>query len=444
MNKKYLIAFLFLATIFESFAQGGDNSPYSRFGLGDLVDENFMHLRSMGKLGSSYADIYNINIVNPASYSALRATAFDIGFYTKNASLQDNNGSSSNQWSANLEYISLAFPLTNPINDILEREERDWQLGMSFTLMPNSVVSYNITSDDVTPGQDSIRRNFRGDGGSYKFYWGNAVAYKNFAFGVNLGYLFGNITYDRNIIFSDLNFPYNSAFSTDYSLNGFIYKLGAQYTHILNKKQLDAKKNVSTRKIIFGLHGRSNTGFRTSSDRIDQIIQQVDAFTIDTDTLTFELGVEGKGTLPGTFGFGLTYYNGTKFSIGFDYETTAWKNYVNEANPQVLNNTSKISVGGSYRPNPKSYNNFLKRAHYRYGFYYQQDPREIDNKALTNYGVTLGLGLPFIYQRKISHANIGVDFGRRGQGTVLRENFAQINFSFTFNDDEWFIKRKYD
>jgi len=400
----------------------------------------------MGSLGSSFADEFNINIVNPASYARLKTTSFDIGMYAKSAKLTDNSGQSSSQWSGNLEYISLAFPLYNPLNALLEREQKDLQLGMAFTLMPNTTVSYDLSSTEDIEGINSITRNFSGSGGTYKFYWGNAIAYKNISFGANLGYAFGNIEYERNVVFNELIAPYSSVFTRDFSINGFIWKLGAQYTLKLNEAEWKEARNIPLKKIVFGIHGKSKTSMTTTSNFFDRSVQVlgISAADVYIDTIAFEKAVPGNGKLPGIFGVGATYHSGNKFSLGVDFQQTSWSKYENEANPENLNNTYRVSLGGHLRPNAKAFGSYFKRAIYRYGLYYQTDPREIDNKALTNVGVTLGMGLPFIYKRKISHANIGVNFGRRGQSSVLTENFARILVSFTFNDDEWFIKRKYN
>jgi len=88
-------------------AQTNGNSPYSRFGLGDLVDENFLHLRGMGSIGSSYVDGYHINIVNPASLASLRTTAFDLGLSAKRSTLSSGELSNT-EWSGNLQYLSIS------------------------------------------------------------------------------------------------------------------------------------------------------------------------------------------------------------------------------------------------------------------------------------------------------------------------------------------------
>ncbi len=424
-----------------------ENSPLSRFGIGDLVDENFIHARSMGSLGATNKGIYHINIVNPASLATLRTAAFDIGISSKYSTITDLDNQSVTQWGGNLEYISLAFPLSNPLNEILDREERDYNLGMAFTLMPHSVVAYDISSLDSLSGIGEFRRNFSGNGGSYKFYWSNAISYKNISFGLNLGYLFGNIAYERNIAFTDVPFPYQTQFVEDYSLKGFLWNAGFQYDLILNKEALKSKKNVEVKKITFGLRGHSNTGFSTSSDVVDRVFQVIPTNVgnvTDADTLNFALDKKGDGKLPASFGIGATYQVGQKFAFGVNYSSTAWNNYFNDANPENLNNTYKLSAGGYFRPSYRSYSNFFKRAYYRYGGFINTDPRKIQGEDLKSYGVTFGLGLPFIYQRKISHANLGIELGSRGAGSPLSEKYARFLLSFNFNDDEWFIKRKYD
>ena len=77
-NKVYFLLSAFLLIVLAGTAQQNDNSPYSRYGIGDISDNNFNHTRQMSGLGSSYIDGYHINIVNPASYSFLNATALSL------------------------------------------------------------------------------------------------------------------------------------------------------------------------------------------------------------------------------------------------------------------------------------------------------------------------------------------------------------------------------
>ena len=138
------------------------------------------------------------------------------------------------------------------------------------------------------------------------------------------------------------------------------------------------------------------------------------------------------------------YYGGTKYGIGFDYRKTFWSNYRNDANPETLVDTDKISLGGYFRPDYNDINTFFNRVSYRLGVYYEQDPRLINTERITSYGVTMGLGMPLAWQRKFSNLDLGLNIGKRSVEGVLTENFAKITFGFTFNESDWFIKRKFN
>lgn len=448
MLHKAIYTVLFFATVaIASYAQSGANSPYSRFGIGDLTDNNFMFSRQMGGMGASYADPYYINIVNPASYAYLKATAFEVGVYARRSNLVEDD-QEQRIFSGNLEYISLAFPLTNPINEVIEGKKKDYYVGMAFTLMPNSTVSYNVFADQTLPDIGEVTQNYTGNGGSYKFLWGNSINYKDFAFGFNLGYLFGDIRYEQNTFFTDQPAAYFNNFSTEYTMRGFLYDVGLMYNTILNKAELQDNNGALVKRLSIGLHANSNTSFSTVTDAsLTTIFGGSTAIADSTET---RLGVEGNGTLPTEIGFGAFYQNGTKAGIGFDLSTTFWNNYrndaetISDATPVELSDTYKVSVGGYYRPSTKSYEKYYKRIYYRYGLFYNTDPRNQGGDNITNYGLSFGMGLPLVYQRKVSHLNLGLDIGRRGTDTPVEENYIQLNFSFTFNDDEWFIKRKYN
>jgi hypothetical protein len=341
----------------------------------------------------------------------------------------------------------LAFPLRNPINDLYDGVTKKYKLGMAITLMPHSNVSYNILAQDSLSGIGSFKRNYVGTGGTYKLLWGNSIKVKDFSFGVNLGYLFGQIKYERNITFQDIDYPYNNLLANDYNVSGFLWNAGMIYTKVLNNEALKVNKIAPVKRISIGFHANSSNKFNTSSNINERLVQTITGGFVNIDTVRIVNELSGKGKLPAELGFGMTYYSGEKNAIGFNYSTTFWSSYFNEATSDVegsLKNSSKISIGGFYRPNYKSFDNMLERFYYRYGIYYQTDPRVIGNEQVTGYGVSLGLGMPYSFQRKISHLNLGLTAGLRGQNTPISERFVKISLGVTFNDDEWFLKRKYN
>src|SRR3954469_11380970 len=68
---KLTIAFALITLSLTSFAQ--DNSPYSRYGLGDLAPNSNVVTRGMGSIAAGYANRFNINSNNPASYANFEA-----------------------------------------------------------------------------------------------------------------------------------------------------------------------------------------------------------------------------------------------------------------------------------------------------------------------------------------------------------------------------------
>ncbi len=444
---KKLIIFLSCLPIFLS-AQRTENFPYSRYGLGDLFQPSIVAYRSMGYSTIANIDRYHINFGNPASYAFLGTTAFEVGANAKNTSLTEGNNSSKN-WGGSLDYFALGFPLKNPINEIYESKRAPYKLGMSFSLNRFSRTSYSISGIDSLDEIGVFDRNYNGVGGTYKFQWGNAIQYKHFSFGVNLGYVFGSIKSNKQLIFEELANPFNTYIDRVYHIKAFTINTGLIYSKKLNEKQAEENASIPLKTIRIGLIFNPSSTFTTNKDELSINRQIIGTGTVITDTITISSpeGIKGRGRLASEIGLGFMFQNGEKSAYTAEVKSSNWSSYFNDASfekTDTLNNGFHASIGGYFRPNYKSYTSFWKRTFIKYGAYYDVDPRAILNKELKAYGFTLGTGLPFVYQRKSAHADIGIDIGRKGMGTVIEENYFKINIGFTFNDDEWFIKRKYN
>ncbi len=441
-KKSIILSLIFSFAFIGLMAQPKDNSPYSRFGLGDPVDNRFVHLRSTG-LGGAMYNPYQINIINPASNGYLQATVFDLGLYAKYSKLSTTDGSS-HVYSGNLEYLSLGFPLINPINDLLEKKVRKYDIGLSFTLMPNSNVGFDITSENEHPDIGKISRNYKGSGGTYKFLTGIGGRYEDFSFGLNLGYFFGKINYDKDLKFEDVFSSYANEYHDDFAVNGFLYNVGAIYNFVLNKEKMTKSNNVKPKKIIFGLYGSSKTGFNVEGTKYNRSFINNSSLSGETiDTVYYNDTIHGKGALPTNFGGSIIYNNQDKLIVGIDFSKTLWNQYFNEVKDEQMFDSYDISLGMQYTPNESSYTNYFQRINYRTSLYYKTDPRSEQDNQFNEMGIHLGLGLPFIYKRKISRMNVDLNFGKKSGDLLISENFVKLSFSVTFNDTEWFVKRKY-
>lgn len=421
-----------------------DNSPYSRLGLGDLVNQNFAAANGMGNIAAALHDPFHLNILNPASYGFLRSTAFEVGFYGEYANLK-NQDASTTFWNGNLNYLAIGFPIKNSINKVLDRDESPWGWGMSFALTPYSRVNYDIETDLQV---DTIQTAnlFRGSGGTYKIQWGNAIRYKTLSVGVNAGFIFGKVTNSRLVLLENLETQhYYNDLTSAYSVNGFVWNAGVQYDILLNGKKTITTKEFVGKKITLGLFGNSATTINTNASQLFTRIPQPVSYTANIDTIAFANNIVQEGKLPSEFSFGLVYEKTNKFKLGANIHVANWSEYENPVQPDELMNNYKFSVGGEVIPDILSYNSYWKKIRYRFGAFYGTDPRSFQGEQLTDYGVTFGLGLPIILPRQqTSFVNFAVEAGQFGLPDGLHENYIRMTLGFTMNDNTWFFKRKFN
>lgn len=425
--------FLFFATAL--FAQPKDNSPYTRIGLGENI-YNSLSSAGFGGLSAAYYDPLHINLQNPAAYGWLSTATFEAGFYTEHSKLTLGSETSEN-WTGNLSHIALAFPMHNTLNDVLSKKQRKLRWGMSFALLPNTTIGYDIQTTAINSNQDTTGNTYQGSGGTNKFLWGNAVRYKDFSFGANIGFMFGQLESKRELEFLNLDNYYIDVFEDDISVRGFIWSLGAQQQIKLEKQKND-QEIYSGKALIIGVYGNSATNFDTRSTFLRS---RYNPSIVHRDTLAFAEDEEGSGKLPAEFTIGLMYQNPGKFRLGAEYYAGKWSKYENEAKPETLFDSRRIAVGMEFIPDISSYNNYLKRVRYRAGFYHRTDPRLND---LKQYALTVGFGLPVILPRQqTSFVNLAFEFGKFDTANAIKENFVKMSLGFTLNDSSWFFKRKF-
>lgn len=416
------------------FAQPKENSPYTRIGLGENL-YNPLSAAGFAGLSAGYSDALHINLQNPASYGWLNTATFEAGMNAKYSSFSSGNVTSQN-WSGNLSHLALAFPIHNTLNDMLEKRERKLIWGMSFALLPTSTVGYDIQNTSTNSAQDTILNSYQGSGGANKFVWGNAVRYKNLSVGLNIGYMFGQIESTRELQFY-LDNAYEDRFIDNINLRGFTWTLGAQQLFKLDVQKADDKLYTG-KSIIAGVYASPASNFNTRSTFL-RMRKNLDIG--HSDTLTYDEDAKGNGKLPAEITFGLMYQNPGKFRLGAEYNFAKWSQYENEAKPETLFDSQKISVGAEYIPEIASYNNFFKRIRYRAGAYYRTDPRL---EELKQYALTLGFGLPLVLPRQqTSFVNLAFEFGKYDTPNAIKENFVKMSLGFTLNDGSWFYKRKF-
>ncbi len=416
------------------------NSPYSRFGIGNIAKQYFVASAGMGGVSATHNDPFHLNLVNPASLAHLKATAFEVGIFAENTTLNTADGEAEDIWSGNLGYLALGFPLKNPINRAIDRSESPWDFGMSFSLTPYSLVGYNITNRIEDEEFIVATNKLKGDGGTYSVGWGNAVRYKNFSVGLNIGYQFGKITNNRRIEFDSLNAVYNVDFVDELSIGAFSWKAGVQYAIDLDQT---VEENEGKR-ILIGAYGNGRNSFSTRSNRTT--FGQNLSYAVDADTLSNVDNGSGSGKLPAEYGIGVMYENINNLRIGLDYTSTLWSNYENDVRDEAFSNAWKMRAGMEFIPDIASIDSYWERVRYRFGVFAGKDYRSFNGNQLNEWGITAGIGFPIIIPRtqKFSFVNLAVEYSSLGIDDGLKENYFKLNFGFTLNDNQWFFKRKFN
>ncbi len=95
-----------------AIAQNNTNSPYTRYGYGQLADQSFANSKAMGGIAYGLRDGSHINPLNPASYTAIDSLTFlfDGGFSMQNTNFS-SEGTKLNAKNSSFDYIAMQFRL---------------------------------------------------------------------------------------------------------------------------------------------------------------------------------------------------------------------------------------------------------------------------------------------------------------------------------------------
>lgn len=417
-----------------SFAQAQtENSPYSRYGLGDIVPGQNMLNRGMGGVSAAYYDFNTINFINPASYGRLQATTLDLGVELDNRTLRANNPPRKySNYSPNISYVQLGFPL---------KKGGGW--GMNLGLRPITRINYQIGQGEKqflgTPGDTfNVSTIYSGNGGSYEAYLGTGVAItKDLTVGVNFGYLFGNKDYStKKAILDTLDYYYKSNHETKTHYGGFLLNAGLQYTARLDKKHW----------LRFGAYGNLKHTMNAKKDYVAETFEyNSNTGAVDTIDVAYrESAVKGDIIYPSSFGAGILFDRLGKWQIGVDYVQQKWSEYSYYGSKDSVQDAWQLKIGAQLTPSGgKTYWNFVS---YRAGFSFGQDYIKVDSD-LPSWTFSIGAGFPMrkpAYTNQFSVINTVFEIGRRGDNkNLVRESFFRIGIGLSLSDI-WFQKYKYD
>jgi hypothetical protein len=417
------------------------NSPLSRFGLGDPLDQVHAAAAGMGGIQTTFQDPFHLNILNPASLANLQATSFEVGIYARNGRLEDAS-STANTWQGNLNYLALGFPLRNPINLNLERQLNSWNGGMAFSLAPTTLVGYDLQLTSGDTDETITNNQLRGTGGNYRFTWSTGLRYRGLSGGVNVNYNFGKITNSRVLTLDSIPEALGTEFLEEFSVSGFSLGYGVQYAINFKETNADGERVANGKRVLLGVNGTIGADVDTEASLLFRRFSPNVSLTV-RDTLRFEEEQEGTARLPGSYSFGVAYEEINRFYIGVEYGRTAFSDYFNDAQTGTLADAGRLAGGIQFIPDVDSYNDYWRRVRYRAGFRMEDDPREVEGIQARRNAVTIGAGFPIrLPRQQISFIDLAVEYGKFGVPDVLDETYVQFTLGFALNDNTWFFKRK--
>ena len=417
--RKYIYIIVLILYTFTNYSQSGSLSPYSFFGVGENTFKGTIENRSMGGL-NIYSDSVHLNLINPAAYSELKLVNYSVGVDYNSSSLKSEN-SNEKISTANINYLAIAIP-TKP-------------LVFGFGIIPKSSVGYLLQSSDETVSPKQVNR-YEGNGGvNTAFLSFGFKIFKKIRLGISGNYEFGSLEHSNsrfledvelytkvqsNSSLSGVNFTYSTLFREKINDN-----LTLHASYILKPKSDLSSKNSQILSTL-----KPDGSFGGDSENID-----LEGLNLDETIIT----------IPSSTTFGLGIGKETNWFAGIDFTKSEGGGYENK----LLNiknvryeKGSKLSIGGFFIPNYDSFTSYFSRIVYRFGLRVEKTGLVIQNQPIDEYGINIGLGLPFLGFQNI---NFGFEVGKRGtkNAGLIEENFYSIRLGLTLND-RWFVKNKYN
>ena len=411
MNRKIAILLgLILSALM--IAQNNTNSPYTRYGYGQLEDDCFSRSQAMGGTSIGMRTKNSINSINPASYSSIDSTSFIFEMGVSGLLSNFRSGDAQNtSFTGNLDYIALQSPITK------------W-MGLSAGLIPYSYVGYNYKYTDsiqiaFEEDYNVYDKTFYGTGGISQVYLGLSVDIADhLALGVNGYYMFGNINHYRAVSYNESKLSTtNTVMLSNLYVRSFNTRFGLQYHETIGEKH---KFNIGA---IYEFRSGMNGKFEQTTTGTDTLVM--------SSSELFEM--------PSLYSGGVMYTYDDKLMIGVDFMYQEYSKALYYGKRDTLANRMKISLGAEYTHDPRG-RRYIDRMAWRLGAKYNSSYAKIDGKQAGDFSISCGLGLPLRTSKTI--INVNFEYGNvGGLMATLKENYFKFGLNFSLNET-WFVKAK--
>ncbi len=409
---------IFVLSQFYAIGQLRIDSPYSRYGLGDVNSGASAYQSSMGGVGYGVKDPTRISTINPASYANIDSGSFVFNAAFKGLLINTKTASAkggSNYF--NLSYFKFGLPVT-----------KWWRTGGG--ILPFSTVGYNVSTYADMDSIGNVKYSFLGDGGITNLYWGNSIKItKKLSVGANASYLFGSNNLRRQTQLMDDLLAFKYRITNTVSVSGFHFDFGAQYNTTFGKDK----------KYFLGLGAIYSPQQTLSADKSSFAITYTDGaegheYVKDT-ILDIPIGT-GDIIIPQKYGGGFSIGKTKKWMFAADFTFDEFSKFSSIGVNDSLSNSTRYNIGGQY---------YIGSYLINLGFVFNDSYLSINNTKINDYGISFGVGLPLRNNKStISSVDLSFEFGRRG--TTKNNLIQQDYFKFVLGvniRNTWFRRAKY-
>jgi len=326
-NEKNLCSIIYISRLFSECTES-KNSPYAKYGIGDVKYDNTIETASMGGISTAFISDFtsSFNFANPANNTNFELTSIRLEATNENNYFKSNfNDMKSTKHSTYLSNISLAFPISSKIK-------------MGLTYQPYSSKSYDIVTEDQK-GSVYYQNGFKGSGTLNTA--AVALSYKinqEFSVGARANLYFGDL-YDLTE-FRASNSEYVNGFETKNRVRNFNFTLGTSYQKL--NTRTDKKLTIGA-TATFGNTSNMRTEYTNSTYRFtDTAGNKVDQSILE------QKSTSSKNLLPlqASLGVGYGSENHWFLSGQIDYKKGEEITYFGQT--KKFQDTYRVSAGGWY------------------------------------------------------------------------------------------------
>lgn len=363
----------------------------------------------MAETGIGLRDNFNLNNLNPASYTSIEiATQItELGLFVEKDQLSTSE-ETQRSISGSLTAINMWF-----------RFSKKW--ASTVGLAPFSVVNYDILSTrNLDRAYDDFVR-YNGQGGLTQVYFGNGFQItKNLSLGFNAFYVFGRVEKNETILTGPAA---GLSLQNKTSINRPSIDFGLQYTFFFPEDK----------SLTLGLTGVNKLRLNTA--------KSVRVFEISgRDSLYIKQQTIDDYVLPRSIGAGVAFQT-TRHSVAMDLKAKQWSRATLDENID-LQNTARFSLAYEYKGNIKSvkYWDFVTL---RSGFYLQNNYFTLNGTGFNEWGLTLGAGFPVAENRGMF--SVSYNYNRTGtiQNRLIQQTGQVLVLDIVLRD-LWGMRRKFE